>query len=152
MSVINTGTNAVVATIAVGSMPYSVQDHTRRNSRLRCGSGLGQCGGHQHADEQSVVATAPGATGYAVEFTPDSARAYVNRGGMRRSFNIATNTVIGTIFLDYGEHRASAVDRDDARSNSHRLIERQSGVRGRESGCDRRSQRLGQFSTRAIHR
>jgi DNA-binding beta-propeller fold protein YncE len=46
----------------------------------------------------SVVATAP-AFGYALEFTPDSARAYVT-GGNVQIVNTATNTVIGTILLD----------------------------------------------------
>jgi YVTN family beta-propeller protein len=97
VSVINTGTNAVVATIPVGKSPYNVRFAPNGTRAYVAAPGTGNVS-VINTQTNSVVATAP-AFGYALEFTPDSARAYVT-GGNVQIVNTATNTVIGTILLD----------------------------------------------------
>ncbi len=99
VSVINTATNAVVATIAVGNQPYGVSNSPDGSRVYVTKVGSDNVSVINTASNAVVATIVVGDSPYGVSTSPDGSRVYVANAvsGNVSVINTATNTVVATI-------------------------------------------------------
>ena len=101
VSVINTATNAVVATIAVGNQPYGVSNSPDGSRVYVTKVGSDNVSVINTASNAVVATIVVGDSPYGVSTSPDGSRVYVANAvsGNVSVINTATNTVVATIVV-----------------------------------------------------
>ena len=103
VSVINTTTNTVSATIFVGSWPNNVSV-SPDGKRAYVSNVISSTVSVINTATNSVIATIPADAPGGISISPDNSRAYISNGGGNTVsvVNTATNTIIGTIPVESG--------------------------------------------------